>query len=85
MEIGTPRRLTISFKYNFACVFISLVSLMGRKCVDLVRRSTMTHMVSYPVDVLGSLVMKSIVIHSYFHIGSSGCTSNPDGLIMCDR
>nr|GEU81316.1 hypothetical protein [Tanacetum cinerariifolium] len=37
------------------------------KCVDLVRRSIMTQIVSCPLDVLGSFMMKSIVIFSQFH------------------
>ncbi|KAJ0519708.1 hypothetical protein HanIR_Chr10g0451251 [Helianthus annuus] len=39
----------------------------------------MTHIVSFPFLVLGNLVMKSIVTHSHFHSGSSGCCSKPDG------
>ncbi|GJU24434.1 synaptobrevin, WD40/YVTN repeat-like-containing domain protein, partial [Tanacetum coccineum] len=67
MDIGTPCRETISFIYNLVRVSILSVSLVGIKCVDLVRRSTMTQIVSCLLDVLGSLVMKSIVILSHFH------------------
>nr|GEY95424.1 hypothetical protein [Tanacetum cinerariifolium] len=45
------------------------------KCADLVRRSTMTQIVSCPLDVLGSFEMKSIIILSQFHVGISGCIS----------
>ncbi|GJR53380.1 hypothetical protein Tco_1403901 [Tanacetum coccineum] len=49
------------------------------KCADLVRRSKLTQIVSCPLEVLGSFVMKSIVILSHFHIGISGCTRAPQG------
>ncbi|GJY26732.1 hypothetical protein Tco_0401458 [Tanacetum coccineum] len=55
------------------------VALVGMKCADLVRRSTMTQIVSCPLDVLGSSVTKSNVILSHFHVGISGCISKPDG------
>nr|GEV13396.1 hypothetical protein [Tanacetum cinerariifolium] len=55
-------------------LFILSVSLARMKCADLVRRSTMTQIVSCPLDVLGSFVMKSIVIFSHFHVGIFGCT-----------
>ncbi|KAJ0512047.1 hypothetical protein HanIR_Chr11g0558861 [Helianthus annuus] len=52
---------------------------MGKKWADLVSLSTITHIVSFPFLVLGNLVIKSIVTHSHFHSGSSGCCSKPDG------
>nr|GEU97851.1 hypothetical protein [Tanacetum cinerariifolium] len=52
-----------------------MLNAVGMKCANLVRRSMMTQMVSCPFEVLGSFVMKSIVILSYFHIGISGCTN----------
>nr|GEU85569.1 hypothetical protein [Tanacetum cinerariifolium] len=55
MDIGTPCRETISFIYKLVRVSILSVSLMGMKCADLVRRSTMTQTVSCPLDVLGDL------------------------------
>src|SRR3954470_11089952 len=49
------------------------------KCATLVRRSTTTHMESYPHLVLGNPVMKSIPILSHFQSGiGSGC-NNPAG------
>ncbi|MFS7963366.1 hypothetical protein Hanom_Chr08g00737231 [Helianthus anomalus] len=55
------------------------ISLMARKCADLVSRSTITQMVSFPRWDLGRLVMKSMEICSHFHSGISGCCSRPDG------
>nr|GEY00158.1 hypothetical protein [Tanacetum cinerariifolium] len=72
--IGTPCRETISFIYNLVRVSILSVSREGMKCADLVRWATMTQIVSCSMDVLGSFVMKSIIILSYFHVGISGCT-----------
>ncbi|GJS41845.1 hypothetical protein Tco_0566888 [Tanacetum coccineum] len=80
IDIGTPCRETISLMYNLVRVSILSVSQVGMKCADLVRRSTMTQIVSCPFDVKGSFVKKSIVILSHFHIGISGCTiSIPSG------
>nr|GEV94482.1 hypothetical protein [Tanacetum cinerariifolium] len=58
---------------------VSENSTNGMKCADLVRRSTMTQMVSCSFEVLGSFVTKFIVILFHFHIGISGCTSKSDG------
>ncbi|GJT72286.1 hypothetical protein Tco_1031572 [Tanacetum coccineum] len=41
MDIGTPCCETISFIYNLVRVSILSVFLVGMKCADLVRRSTM--------------------------------------------
>ncbi|GJY27613.1 hypothetical protein Tco_0403380, partial [Tanacetum coccineum] len=73
MDNGTPCRKTISFIYNLVRVSILSIALMGMKCADLVRRSTMTQIVSCLLDVLGSFVTKSIVILSHFHVGIFGC------------
>ncbi|MFS7966902.1 hypothetical protein Hanom_Chr09g00779421 [Helianthus anomalus] len=43
------------------------VSFMARKCADLVSRSTITHMVSFPRWDLGRPVTKSMEISSHFH------------------
>nr|GEV52185.1 hypothetical protein [Tanacetum cinerariifolium] len=43
---------------------------------DLVSQSTITQIVSSPLDIFGILVMKSMVIFSYFHQGILGCTKN---------
>jgi hypothetical protein len=46
----------------------------GIKCVDFVRRSTMTHIEFYPRDVRGKPIMKSIQMFSHFHSGMlKGC------------
>nr|GEW96731.1 integrase, catalytic region, zinc finger, CCHC-type, peptidase aspartic, catalytic [Tanacetum cinerariifolium] len=75
MDIRTPCRETISLMYNLVRVSILSVSRVGMKCANLVSRSTMTQIVSCPLDVLGSFVTKSIVIFSHFHVGISGCTN----------
>ncbi|MFS7913478.1 hypothetical protein Hanom_Chr02g00142251 [Helianthus anomalus] len=54
-------------------------SRIGRKCADFVNRSTITHIISCPLGVLGNFVMKSIETCSHFHKGISGCCSRPDG------
>nr|GEU46128.1 aspartate--tRNA ligase 2, cytoplasmic-like [Tanacetum cinerariifolium] len=51
-----------------------IVLQIRMKCANLVRLSRMTQIVSCPLDVLGSFVMKSNDIISYFQIGISGCT-----------
>ncbi|GJR26815.1 putative reverse transcriptase domain-containing protein [Tanacetum coccineum] len=73
MDYLWSRELDIS---NFGPAYrvsILSVALVGMKCADLVRRSTMTQIVSCPLDVLGSFVTKFIVILSHFHVGISGC------------
>nr|GFC63128.1 reverse transcriptase domain-containing protein [Tanacetum cinerariifolium] len=46
-------RETISFMYNLVRVSIPSVARVGMKCADLVRRSTITQIVSCLFDVLG--------------------------------
>ncbi|MFS8020005.1 hypothetical protein Hanom_Chr15g01410491 [Helianthus anomalus] len=48
MEVGTPCLDTTSFKWMSAIVVNLSVSLIGRKYADLVSRSTITQMVSFP-------------------------------------
>ncbi|GKC61119.1 hypothetical protein Tco_1088717 [Tanacetum coccineum] len=64
--IGNSMPETISLMYNLVWVSILSVALVGMKCANLVRRSTMTQIVSCPFEVLGSFVMKSSVILSPF-------------------
>ena len=78
MDSGTPYSLTISLRYVLVTFSILYVSLIGRKCVDLVCLSTITQMVSCPPDVLGNFVMKSMVIRSHFHLGISVCYNSPE-------
>ncbi|MFS8018619.1 hypothetical protein Hanom_Chr15g01394131 [Helianthus anomalus] len=52
---------------------------MAKKCADLVNRSTITQMVSFPRWDLGRPVTKSMEICSHFHFGISGCWSRPAG------
>ncbi|MFS7929782.1 hypothetical protein Hanom_Chr04g00336501 [Helianthus anomalus] len=79
IEIGTPCRATISLRYISASFLVLSFSLIGRKCADFVSRSTITQIISWPFEVRGNLVMKSIEICSHFHTGISGCWSNPEG------
>ena len=79
MDIGTPCSHTISLRYVLVSFSNLSVSLIGRKCADLVNLSTITQMVSSPLAVLGNLVMKSMVIRSHFHSGIYGCCNNPEG------
>jgi hypothetical protein len=49
------------------------------KCATLVRRPTITHIESLPLGVLGSPLMKSILMSSHFHSGMGNDWSNPLG------
>ncbi|MFS7967565.1 hypothetical protein Hanom_Chr09g00787171 [Helianthus anomalus] len=48
IDVGTPCLETISLRYTSARVENLSVSFIGRKCADLVSRSTITHIVSFP-------------------------------------
>ncbi|GJT33271.1 hypothetical protein Tco_0923690 [Tanacetum coccineum] len=61
MHIDTPCRETISLMYNLVRISVLSVSWVGMKCADLVRRSTMTRIMSCPFEVLGSFVTQSTV------------------------
>lgn len=52
---------------------------MAKKWEDLVNRSIITQMASYPQRVLGNLVMKSIMMCSHFHFGIGNGWSSPPG------
>src|ERR1044071_1611717 len=80
MEIGTPCLDTTSLMYKRFSFSNLSVSRIGRKCVDFVNRSTITQIMSWPLVVLGNLVMKSMEICSHFHSGISSCWSKPDVL-----
>src|ERR1043165_5566144 len=79
MSKGLPWRHTISLTYIFANLSTEYFSRMGKKWADLVKRSTITQILSKPLGVRGSLVMKSIAMLSHFHTRISGCSSIPDG------
>ena len=68
-DIGTLCNLTISSTYNWANLSNESSLLTGRKCADFVSLSTITHMASCCLQVLGSPITKSIVILSHFHTG----------------
>ena len=77
MDMGTPCSRTISLRYVLVNFSNLSVSLIGRKCADLVNLSTITQMVSSPLAVLGNFVMKSMVIRSHFHSGILVVVINP--------
>jgi hypothetical protein len=52
------------------------------KWATLVRRSTMTHIESYPAWVRGNSTMKSISISFHFHSGIFKGCSNPAGYMI---
>ncbi|MFS7957030.1 hypothetical protein Hanom_Chr07g00661581 [Helianthus anomalus] len=79
MESGTPCKDTTSSTYSWANFSMLKVSFIGRKWADLVNRSTITQIASFPFLVLGNLVTKSIVMSSHFHTGISNCCSRPEG------
>lgn len=80
IDVGTPCSLTISLMYVIAHISILFVSFIGRKSADSVRRSIITQIVSYSLDVLGIFVMKSMVICFHFHLSIFECCSRPEGL-----
>src|SRR5207253_7692221 len=67
--LGTPCKHTILVIYNSASFGPWYVSLTGMKWATLVRRSTITHMESYPDWVRGNPTIKSMLISSHFHSG----------------
>ena len=80
IETSSPCNLTISLIYYWAYWSILYVDFTGRKWVDLVNLSTITHMKLYPFCVLGNPSTKSIVMCSHFHSGINKGFNNPDGL-----
>jgi hypothetical protein len=57
------------------------VFLTDRKWADLVSRSMITHIESLPFWVIGSLVIKSILISSHFHLGTDNDCNRPAGFM----
>jgi len=79
MVFGTPWRLMILAKYILAYWIVEYVLWTGRKCADLVSRSTITNIESKPLDVLGRPTIKSILILSHFQDGiGKGCSGPVD-------
>ena len=77
MDTGTPCSDTMCLMYNYAYCATELVVLTGRKYADFVNLSTITHMESYPLCVLGNPTIKSIAIRSHFHSGNGISYNNP--------
>ena len=67
IDIGRPCNLTISSTYNWANLSNGSSLLTGRKCANFFSLSTITHMASCCLRVLGSPITKSIVILSHLH------------------
>src|SRR6185369_17125723 len=67
-------------RYNWAYCFVVCVVFTGRKCAVLVRQSTITHIESYPLEVLGKPTMKSILMSSHFQEGILRGCKGPAGL-----
>jgi len=71
---GTPCNLTISLMYNWANLAMDILKFIAKKWALLVSRSTITQMVSCPLNIHGKWVKKSMEMLSHFHIGiSKGC------------
>ena len=83
MDISTPH-VVVQFLLMYVLVsfYISSVSFIGRKCVDLVNLSKITQMMLSPPVVLGSLVMKSMVIRSHFPLGYFRFLDKTRGLLV---
>ena len=74
MVRGTPCRVITRSKYNLAYFLAEYLVSTRRKWADLVRRSIMTQIESYPFAVWGKPITKSIEISSYFQTGiGKGC------------
>ena len=67
IDISTSWSLTISLMYSLANLSKEKILRMARKCADLVSRSTITQMASWPICVWGKPTMKSMVMCSHFH------------------
>ena len=75
-----PVQLTISLMYNLVSFARQKLVLTGMKCADLVKRSTMTQMALFLLNVVDNPVTKSMVILSHFHFGTSSGCIRPKGL-----
>ena len=80
IETGTPCIGTILSRYSQAYWAAVYVMRTGKKCAVLVNLSTITHIESNSLVVLGNPVTKSIVILSLFHSGISKLWSVPTSL-----
>ena len=69
IDTVTTWSLTISLMYSLANLSKDKVLRTTKKCADLVSRSTITQMASWPIWVRGKSTTKSMVMCSYFHFG----------------
>lgn len=60
IDVGTSCREDTSYGRCESTPFIMSVSSMEKKCEDLLKRSIITQMVSYPLGVLSGLIMESM-------------------------
>ena len=80
MVFGTPCKLMIRAKYILAYWIVGYILLTGRKCADLISRSTITHIESKPFDVLDRPMIKSILISSNFQARIGNGYNSPTDL-----
>ena len=74
--VGTLCNFTITLMYNLVSFSREKSVLTSMKCANLVKRSTMTQMALFLLNIVSNLVTKSMVILSHFHSGTSnGCIS----------
>ena len=72
--ISTLCNFTTSLMYNLVSIARENSVLIGMKCADLVKWSTMTQMTLFLLNVVSNPFTKSMVILSHFYFGTSnGC------------
>jgi hypothetical protein len=69
IDLGTPCSFKMLSMYNLANLSLPYVVRTSIKCATFVRRSIITHIESLPFGVLGSPLMKSMLMSSHFHSG----------------
>ena len=78
--VGTLCNFTTSLMYTLVSFAREKSILIGMKCVDLVKRSTMTQMTSFLLNVVCNPVTKSMVIFSHFYSHTSNVCIRPEGI-----
>jgi hypothetical protein len=77
IDLGTPSSFRMLSVYNLANLSPQYMVHTGMKCATFVRRSTNTHIELLPLGVLGSPLMKSMLMPSHFHSGRGSGWSTP--------
>lgn len=67
---GIPWSLVISLQYKFANQSKESILQISRKWANLISRSTIIQITSWPLRGLGNPTMKFIVMCSHFHLGT---------------